>query len=181
VGNGDRARPRSAQRRTRASRGNVAGSDPEISNAAGIRNIALRLFDRSFAITYGLEAVAILIGMVGVGATFAAQVGTRIKEFGMLRHIGFGRRKIIAMLAYEGMLLGLVGLAAGVASGLAISQILVHVINPQSFNLTMNTSIPYIVLLGISAALLVTSGLTAIFAGRRAAATNALRAVKEDW
>lgn len=99
----------------------------------------------------------------------------------MLRHIGFGRRKIIAMLAYEGMLLGLVGLAAGVASGLAISQILVHVINPQSFNLTMNTSIPYIVLLGISAALLVTSGLTAIFAGRRAAATNALRAVKEDW
>lgn len=161
--------------------GNIAGSDPEISNAAGIRNIALRLFDRSFAITYGLEAVAILIGMVGVGATFAAQVGTRIKEFGMLRHIGFGRRKIIAMLAYEGMLLGLVGLAAGVASGLAISQILVHVINPQSFNLTMNTSIPYIVLLGISAALLVTSGLTAIFAGRRAAATNALRAVKEDW
>lgn len=161
--------------------GSITGTEPEISNAAGIRNIALGLFDRSFAITYGLEAVAILIGMVGVGATFAAQVGTRIKEFGMLRHIGFGRREIIRMLAYEGMLLGGVGLAAGIMSGLAISQILVHVINPQSFNLTMNTSVPYMLLLGISAALLITSGLTAVFAGRRAAATDALRAVREDW
>lgn len=159
----------------------IAGTEPQMSNAAGIRDIALGLFDRSFAITYGLEAVAIFIGMVGVGATFAAQVGTRVKEFGMLRHIGFGRREIIKMLAYEGLLLGIVGLAAGLLSGFAISQILVHVINPQSFNLTMKTAIPYMLLLGISATLLITSGLTAIFAGRRAAAADALRAVNEDW
>lgn len=167
--------------RLKAQIGDIAGTDPEILGAAGIRDIALGLFDRSFAITYGLEVVAILIGMVGVGATFAAQVGTRIKEFGMLRHIGLGRREIIMMLGYEGMLLGLIGLTAGLLSGLAISQILVHVINPQSFNLTMNTSIPYMLLLGISAALLITSGLTAVFAGRRAAATDVLRAVREDW
>lgn len=167
--------------RLRGQINNITGTELEIANAAAIRNIALGLFDRSFAITYGLEAIAILIGMVGVGATFAAQVGTRIKEFGMLRHIGFGRREIIKMLAYEGILLGMVGLAAGLMSGLAISQILVHVINPQSFNLTMNTSIPFLLLFGISAALLITSGLTAIFAGRRAAATDALRAVNEDW
>ena len=159
----------------------LTGTRVEISNAGNIRKIALGLFDRSFAITYGLEAIAILIGMVGVGATFAAQVGTRVKEFGMLRHIGFDRRQIIAMLAGEGFLLGTIGLAAGLASGLAISQILVHVINPQSFNLTMTTHIPVTLLATVSAALLITSAATAVLSGRHAVGKNVLRAVNEDW
>lgn len=159
----------------------VAGTEVNIINATGIREIALNLFDRSFAITYGLQAVAILIGMVGVGATFAAQVGTRVKEFGMLRHIGLRKGQIIVILGSEGLLLGAIGLMAGAASGLAISQVLVHVINPQSFNLTMKTHIPVELLLGISVALLVTSALTAILAGRRAVAKDVLRTVNEDW
>ncbi|WOE75698.1 FtsX-like permease family protein [Alterisphingorhabdus coralli] len=159
----------------------ITGSSVDISDASGIRALALQLFDRSFAITYGLEAVAILIGMVGVGATFAAQVTVRVKEFGMLRHIGFGRGQIIAMLASEGFLLGVIGLIAGLAVGLAISQVLIHVINPQSFNLTMTTHFPYALLIGISLALLATSALTAIFAGRRAASQDALQAVRQDW
>lgn len=159
----------------------IAGAPVRISNAVAIRTIALALFDRSFAITYGLQVVAILIGMAGVGATFAAQVGTRVKEFAMLRHIGLRKGQIIMMLGSEGVLLGIIGLVAGMASGLAISQVLIHVINPQSFNLTMKTHIPLALLLAISAALLVTSALTAILAGRRAAAKDILRAVKEDW
>lgn len=159
----------------------IADAPVRISNAKGIRQIALTLFDRSFAITYGLQAVAILIGMVGVGATFAAQVSTRVKEFAMLRHIGLRKGQIILMLGSEGFLLGAIGLVAGMASGLAISQVLIHVINPQSFNLTMKTHIPIALLLGISLALLATSALTAILAGRRAVAQDILRAVKEDW
>ena len=37
-----------------------------------IRAISLRIFDRSFAVTYLLEAVAVLIGLAGVAASFAA-------------------------------------------------------------------------------------------------------------
>lgn len=159
----------------------IAGTSLEVADASGIRAIALRLFDRSFAITYGLEAMAILIGMIGVAATFAAQVGTRFREFGMLRHIGLTRRRIIAMLAWEGLLLGFVGLIAGLAAGLAISQILIHVINPQSFNLTMTTHLPVALLIAISFSLLLVSALTAMVAGRRAASRDAVRAVNEDW
>ena len=83
---------------------------------AALRERALRLFDRSFAITYALEAIAILIGLAGVAATFSAQTMARIKEFGMMRHIGMGRREIVAMLAIEGALLGLIGMAAGSTS-----------------------------------------------------------------
>ena len=70
-------------------------------------------FDRSFAITYALKGIAILIGLAGVAATFSAQTVARAKEFGMMRHVGMSQGEIVAMLAIEGALLGLVGMAAG--------------------------------------------------------------------
>ena len=153
----------------------------DFAEPAALRERALRLFDRSFAITYALEAIAILIGLAGVAATFSAQTVARIKEFGMMRHIGMGRGEIVAMLAIEGALLGLVGMAAGSTVGIALSQILIHVINPQSFNWTMATRIPWGLILGVAIALIGTAATTAMIAGRRAVSRDAVRAVSEDW
>jgi putative ABC transport system permease protein len=153
----------------------------QMAEPAVLRALALRLFDRSFAITYVLEAIAILIGLAGVAATTSAQTIARMKEFGMLRHVGMTPRQIMAMLASEGALLGVIGIAAGIALGLAISQILIHVINPQSFNWTMETRLPFGLLATVAAALVATSALTAVLAGRRALSASAVRAVSEDW
>jgi putative ABC transport system permease protein len=153
----------------------------DIAEPATIRNEALKLFDRSFAITYVLEAIAILIGLAGVAATSSAQTIARIKEFGMLRHVGMRPRAITLMLASEGALLGLLGFAAGAVLGLGISQILIHVINPQSFNWTMQTVLPWSLIGTVGAALVLASAGTAMLAGRRALSQNAVRAVSEDW
>jgi putative ABC transport system permease protein len=40
---------------------------------SAIRAMSLQIFDRSFAVTYLLEAIAIVIGLFGVAATFSAQ------------------------------------------------------------------------------------------------------------
>nr|WP_295370884.1 ABC transporter permease [uncultured Sphingosinicella sp.] len=153
----------------------------DIAEPATLRREALRLFDRSFAITYVLEAIAILIGLTGVAATISAQTIARMKEFGMLRHIGMRPRSILAMLASEGVLLGLIGLAAGAVLGLGISQILIHVINPQSFNWTMETRLPWTLLLTVAIGLVTAAAGTAMLAGRRALSASAIRAVSEDW
>jgi putative ABC transport system permease protein len=153
----------------------------DIAEPATLRAEALRLFDRSFAITYVLEAIAILIGLAGVAATISAQTLARQKEFGMLRHVGMRPRAIATMLAWEGALLGLVGLAAGAVLGIGLSQILIHVINPQSFNWTMETRLPLTLLAGVGAALVVAAAGTAVLAGRRALSPGAVRAVSEDW
>jgi putative ABC transport system permease protein len=146
-----------------------------------MRRFALELFDRSFAITYLLEGVAIMVGLAGVGATMSAQTIARAREFGMLRHIGVGKAQIIAMIATEGALLGLIGGLSGVALGAIIAQVLIHVINPQSFNWTMTTSWPLGTMIAVIAALIVAAASTAIIAGRRAVAIDAVRAVREDW
>ncbi|WP_447797020.1 FtsX-like permease family protein [Sphingomonas sp. M6A6_1c] len=153
----------------------------EITRPATLRRLALTLFDRSFAVTYLLEAVAILVGLAGVAATMSAQTIAREREFGMLRHLGLTRRQLTAMLGIEGAIVGLTGALAGIGLGLLLAQVLIHVINPQSFNWTMTTRIPVGTLVGVAAALTGAAAVTAVLAGRRATARSAITSVREDW
>ncbi len=146
-----------------------------------IRASALRVFDRSFTVTYLLEAIALLVGLAGVAASFSAQTLARTKEFGMLRHIGVKKRQITLMLVGEGALLGIVGVTAGIGLGIAISQVLIHVVNPQSFHWTMDTKLPFELFAIVIVALVVAASGTALLAGRRALGIDAVRAVREDW
>ena len=146
-----------------------------------MRTMALAIFDRSFAVTYALEAIAIVIGLIGVAATFSAQTLARTREFGMLRHIGVTRAQIMTMLATEGAGLGLVGVVAGIGLGLVMAQVLIHVVNPQSFHWTMETRLPWGLLAGLVAALVGAAAGTAVLAGRRALSADAVRAVRDDW
>lgn len=156
-------------------------SSVEIIEQAALRRLALTLFDRSFAVTYLLEAVAILVGLAGVAATISAQTIAREREFGMLRHLGLTRGQLTTMLGVEGGVLGLTGALAGIGLGLLLSQVLIHVVNPQSFNWTMTTRIPLGTLIGAAAALTLAAAATAIMAGRRATARDAIQSIREDW
>ena len=157
------------------------GAALEFAEPGEIRARSLQIFDRSFAVTYLLELVAIVIGLFGVAATFSGQTLARAREFGMLRHIGVTRRQILAMLAAEGGALTLLGIAAGFVLGGAISLILVYVVNPQSFHWTMQLHVPWVTLATVAALLLAASALTALAAGRHAVSADAVRAVREDW
>jgi len=99
----------------------------------------------------------------------------------MLRHVGVSRGQILGMLALEGGLLTALGIVVGFVLGLAVSLILIHVINPQSFHWTMSLHMPWRLLLAVAAVLLVSAAATALLAGRYAASGEMVRAVREDW
>jgi len=153
----------------------------DFASAGEIRATSLRIFDRSFAVTYWLQAVAIGIGLFGVAASFSAQVLARRKEFGLLAHLGLTRRQILGVVALEGLAWTSLGALAGLALGLAVSVVLVHVVNPQSFHWTMDMALPWARLLALCAAVVVAGTVTAWLAGRAAAGRDAVQAVKEDW
>ncbi|MES2739783.1 MAG: FtsX-like permease family protein [Pseudomonadota bacterium] len=157
------------------------GASLEVTQPSEIRALSLRIFDRSFAVTYVLEAIAIVIGLFGVAATFSAQTLARAKEFGMLRHIGLTRRQILAILALEGGALTGLGIGTGFALGWIISLILVFIVNPQSFHWTMQLHVPWSLLAAVAAALLAAAAITALVAGRHALSGGPIRAVREDW
>jgi putative ABC transport system permease protein len=153
----------------------------EFASAAQVRAVSLRIFDRSFAVTYWLQAVAIAIGLFGVAASFSAQVLARRKEFGLLAHLGLTRSQILAVVAGEGAVWTLIGAIAGLALGLAVAIVLVHVVNPQSFHWTMDLLLPWGRLAALLAAVMAAGSGTAALAARRAASHDAVLAVKEDW
>lgn len=158
-----------------------AGRLLEFASASSIRAISLRIFDRSFAVTYWLQAVAIGIGLFGVAASFSAQVLARRKEFGLLVHLGVTRRQVLGVVALEGAAWTTLGAVAGIALGLAVAVVLVKVVNPQSFHWTMDLNLPVARLLALGAAVVVAGTLTAWLSARAAAGRDAVLAVKEDW
>ena len=162
----------------------LAGADAEslqFATAGELRAVSLRIFDRSFAVTYWLQAVAIGIGLFGIAASFSAQVLARRKEFGLLAHLGFTRRQVLAVVATEGAVWTCAGALLGLVLGLAVSVVLVKVVNPQSFHWTMEMALPGGRLALLCAAVVVAGTVTAWLAARSAASRQMALAVKEDW
>ncbi|MDD3355156.1 FtsX-like permease family protein [Zoogloea sp.] len=153
----------------------------EVARPAEIRALSLRIFDRTFAVTYLLEAVAVAIGLAGVAASFAALAAARRREFGMLRHLGLTRRQVGAMLAREGALAAGVGVLGGLLVGGGIGLVLIEVVNRQSFHWSMDIHVPWGSLGLFALTLTALAALAAVLAGRQAMGASAVMAVREDW
>jgi putative ABC transport system permease protein len=153
----------------------------DIASTSSLRALSLKIFDRSFAVTVYLQAVAIGVGLVGVAASLSAQVLARRKEFGLLAHLGLTRRQVIALVGAEAAAWLAAGALIGLALGLAMAVVLVHVVNPQSFHWTMPLHVPLPRLAALVGAVLAAGVATALWSARRAAGRSAVLAVKEDW
>jgi putative ABC transport system permease protein len=157
------------------------GDSLEILTSTALRERSLQIFDRAFAITYALEAIAVIIGLTGVSFAASSTALARRAEFGMLRHIGMLRRQIVGMLASEGILTSAFGVAYGLALGTALSLVLVYVINRQSFNWSIDLAVPAWQLAILSVTLIAAAAVTAVWSGRAAMSQDAVQAVREDW
>jgi putative ABC transport system permease protein len=151
-----------------------------IEDAASIHRRSLEIFDRSFAVTYALEAIAVAIGLAGITSSFAALAWSRRREFGVLRFLGFRRRDILRLLAIEGATTGALGATLGLTLGVAVSLVLIHVVNRQSFHWTLEVHWPVmgvvVLLVAVIALCAIGARLSAAFAVRH----EAILAVKDD-
>jgi putative ABC transport system permease protein len=107
-----------------------------------LRRRILEIFDQTFAITYALEVIALIVAALGVLTTLAASVLERTREIGILRSLGVTRGGLVRTVLTEAGWLGIIANAAGVLAGLGLSLILIHVINKQSFGWTIQFVFP---------------------------------------
>jgi putative ABC transport system permease protein len=157
------------------------GEALELISSDDMRERSLQIFDHAFAVTYALEAIAVLIGLIGISVAASSTALARRAQFGMLRHLGMLRGQILTMLASEGVVLGTLGVLYGLVVGGVLSLVLVYVINRQSFHWSIDLAVPWGQLALLSLVLVGASALTALWSGRAAMGPDVIRAVREDW
>jgi putative ABC transport system permease protein len=145
-----------------------------------IRGEAVRIFDRTFAITYALEAVAIVVAVMGIAGALIALVIDRRREFGLLRFLGASSGQLRKLILVEAGLLGLFANAVGFVLGYFLSLILVFVINKQSFGWTIRFHWPVSVLLGALTVVYLATVLAGLYPARLAMRLNPLEVVHEE-
>jgi putative ABC transport system permease protein len=157
-----------------------AGTRVLVFSDRDLRGEALRIFDRTFAITYALEAVAVIVAVMGVAGALLALVIDRRREYGLLRFLGAGAHQIRKLILIESGLIGLLSTLAGVALGFALSLILVYVINKQSFGWTIRFHWPVAVLLGALGVVFVATVLAGLYPAQVAVRLNPVEVVHEE-
>lgn len=134
-----------------------------------LRNEVLRVFDSTFAITYALELIAIVVAMLGVAGTLLTLVLERRRELSLLRLTGADRGQVRKMVVIEAALIGAVSQAIGLTMGFALSMVLIYVINVQSFGWTIQFHLPTAFLVQSTVAVIVATSIAGIYPARRAA------------
>ena len=151
-------------------------------SANDVRQLSLKIFDRSFAMTYVLEAAALFVALFSVAAGVTGQLLLRRREFGLLAHLGLSHKDSLRLVSVEvGLLLAVAVVWASVLGGL-MSQILIHKVNPESFHWTMNTHWDVGQWLAISALLLMLGVLAARWAAGQGLDSKRLaESLRADW
>ena len=134
-----------------------------------LRNEILVVFDSTFAITYALEMIAIAVAMLGVAGTLLTLVLERRRDLSLLRLTGADRRQVRRMVIIEAALIGAVSQGISLAVGLALSLVLIYVINVQSFGWTIQFHLPVAFLIQASIAVVVATAIAGIYPAQRAA------------
>lgn len=145
-----------------------------------IRGQAIRVFDRTFAITYALEAVAVMVAVMGIAGALLALVIDRRRELGLLRFLGASAGQIRKLILVEAGLLGLLANIAGFVLGTLLSLILVFVINKQSFGWTIRFHWPVAVLLGALSVVYAATVLAGLYPAQVAVHLNPIEVVVEE-
>ena len=106
-----------------------------------LRQDVMVIFDRTFAITGALQLLATVVAFIGVlNAMLAVQLDKQ-REFGVLRAVGLTAQQLWRLLLLETGLMGVVAGFLSMPTGLALSVILIYIINRRSFGWTLQMQV----------------------------------------
>lgn len=158
----------------------VSGHNVMMFTNRNLRAEAIQIFDRTFAITYALEVVAIVVAIIGIAGALLALVIDRRRELGLLRFLGAAVGQIRKLILIEAGLIGLLANLAGLALGIVLSLLLIFVINKQSFGWTIQFHWPVAVLIGALTLVYLATVLAGFYPARVAMRLNPIEVVHEE-
>lgn len=145
-----------------------------------LRSRVLQVFDQTFQITYALQAIAIMVAVLGVITTLTGLILQRGREIGVLRAVGALRGQVQKMVLVESGLIGLIGALMGCACGLCLSVLLTYVINKQFFGWSIRMHVDPWLFVQATGLMIVTAILAGLVPARLAATRVAAEAMRVE-
>jgi len=130
-----------------------------VLNHGEIRERAVQIFNRTFALTRLIALIAVAVAVIGLFNSALAMQSTKRAEYRLLNTLGFSRLALFGQSFTQSTLLGLVCCLLSVPLGIGIAWILCELVNPRAFQWTISLHVTpltlgYPLLLGLSAAVL---------------------------
>ena len=110
---------------------------------ADLRSRAFTIFDQTFAVTYVLRVITVVVAIVGIFLSLNILITERSRELGILRAIGAGAGQIRRLLLWESGMIGLLAGIVGLASGVSLAFVLTGVVNRAFFGWTIQLAFPW--------------------------------------
>jgi putative ABC transport system permease protein len=132
-----------------------------------LRDEALVIFDRTFAITSALQLLATLVAFIGVLSALLSLLLEKQHEVGILRAVGLTARQLWGLVMLETGLMGAVAGLLAMPTGFALSLILIYIINRRSFGWTLQMQVEAAPFLTALAVAVVAALLAGIYPARK--------------
>jgi putative ABC transport system permease protein len=108
-----------------------------------LRTRVFEIFDQTFAVTYVLRTIAVIVAITGIFLSLTILIAERSRELAIVRAIGGSAAQIGKLLLWETAMLGVLAAAIGLVSGLCLSLVLTGVINRAFFGWTIQLAFPW--------------------------------------
>jgi putative ABC transport system permease protein len=151
-----------------------------ISSNAGLRELSMRIFDRTFVITDILYWLTLGVAFIGILSAMLALQLERAREFATLRALGMTPTQVGSMITAQTGVIGLLSGIAAVPLGVVMAWVLIKVINRRAFGWQIDMSISADILL-VSVAFAVGAALLAgLYPAYRAGRSQPAIAMREE-
>ncbi|MBI3328066.1 MAG: FtsX-like permease family protein [Nitrospinae bacterium] len=116
---------------------------PEVKvQRPSFRNATVEKMLQSFQVNLtALSMIALFVGMFLIYNTLSSAVVERRKDIGILRAVGANRTAIASVFLTEGLAMGVMGTLLGIALGLALSRLTLHIVSQTLVSLFLLVAI----------------------------------------
>ncbi|PQV62974.1 putative ABC transport system permease protein [Abditibacterium utsteinense] len=147
---------------------------------AEIRRQVFDTFDQTFAVTYALQLIALVVAAFGVFDTLVAMILERTSEFASLRAMGASAAQIRKMAFWEFGMLAFFAYLLGCFAGILLACEMIFVINKQFFGWTIFPTLRPEILLQAALLAFGAIALAGFFPARQAARRDLAGALQRE-
>ena len=158
----------------------VSGLEVVVTPSRILRERSIEIFDRTFAITYALELIAVFVAILGMAEALLNLVFDRRVELAQLRMHGASMGQIRGLILMQAGLLGLTACLLGLVLGVAWSQVNLLVIHKQSFGWSVELHWPVAFLAAALGLIFVASVVSGLYPARIAARLNPVEVLRGE-